>query len=182
MSSNKHESPVADQLKSLESPAPAQSAPEPSPKVPTSLLNPEAQAYTNAVVSEAIKGVFAQLGPLLQSIALTPEKMAEAEKLRRAPDPAAVARELRERKMTQVEFEENERRKKENQAACPHKYPTGQLSINVVRNFPDRQPRFTCASCAIWITPREWRIGAPDAENPRGVPFIAPEHPQYKMA
>jgi len=57
-----------------------------------------------------------------------------------------------------------------------------ELSINVVRNYPDRQPRFTCALCSVWINPREWQIGPPDAENPRGKPFIAEAHPQFKMA
>jgi hypothetical protein len=179
----KNEAPVNEQLTGLEAPAPVQAASVPeAPKVPTSMLNPEAQAYTNALVSEAIKGVFAQLGPMLQSIALTPEKLAEAERLRRAPDPAAVARELRERKMTQQDLEENERQKQANQSACPHVYPTGQATWHVVRNYPDRQPRFSCPLCSIWVTPREWRIGAPDQNNPRGVPYIVPEHPLYRKA
>ena len=151
-------------------------------ETPKELLTPAAQAYTNNLINEAIKGVFAQLGPILESIALTPEKLAQAEALRRAPDPASVARELRERKLTQQEAEENRQNLLRNQAACPHRYPTGQLSINVVRNYPDRQPRFTCALCSVWINPREWQIGPPDAENPRGKPFIAEAHPQFKMA
>src|SRR6267378_8097003 len=134
------------------------------------------------MITDAVKAVFASMGPILSSIALTPEKLAASEALRRAPDPAVVSRELRERKLMQQDQEENRANLLRNQAACPHKYPTGQLSINVVRNYPDRQPRFTCALCSVWINPREWQIGPPDAENPRGKPFIAEAHPQFKMA
>jgi hypothetical protein len=152
-------------------------------KIPTPavLLTPEAQAYTNQLISEAVKGVFAQLGPILQSIALTPEKLAEAEALRRAPDPALVARELRERKLMQQEQEENRANLLRNQAACPHKYPTGQWAVNPVRNYPDRQERFICCLCQSFFQPKRWEIGAPDAENPRGRAYIADEHPQYRM-
>jgi hypothetical protein len=150
-------------------------------ETPKELLTPAAQAYTNSLINEAIKGVFAQLGPLLESIALTPEKLAQAEALRRAPDPAAVARELRERKLMQEEQEENRANLLRNQENCPHKYPTGQWAVSPVRNYPDRQERFICSLCQSFFEPKRWVILAPDAENPRGKPAIAPEHPQYRM-
>ncbi len=65
-------------------------------KTPAELMTPEAQAYTNQLVTNAVKEIFAQMAPLLQSIALTPEKLAEAEKLRRAPTEDELAKKLRE--------------------------------------------------------------------------------------
>jgi hypothetical protein len=169
---------VTENLKALNSPAPAVVV----GGTGDGLRTPEAQAATNAIVAEAVKSVFAQLGPLLESMALTPSKIAEAEKMRRAKSPEEIARDLRERQLMQADLAEAEATKKASQNACPHAYPTGQQSYHVVRNFPDRQPRFSCPLCSIWITPREWRIGAPDADNPRGRAFIAEEHPLYKEA
>jgi len=166
---------VGEQLKNLDAPA----VPV---KTPEALLTPESQAATNAMISAAIRGVFEQLGPMLEKMALTPEKLAESERLRRAPDPAVIARELRERKLMAADLEDAERQKAANQSACPHAYPTGQAAWHVVRNYPDRNPRYTCPLCSCWVTPREWRIGAPDAENPRGRAYIAPEHPLYREA
>lgn len=177
---------VAENIKALNSPAPAAAAAfggsGESSQLPEALRTPEGQAVINATVAEAVKSIFASLAPMLQSMALTPEKIAEAEKMRRAPDPATVARELRERKMMQQDLAEAEQLKKDQQNACPHAYPTGQQTWHVVRNFPDRQPRFSCPLCNIWVTPREWRIGAPTPEEPRGHAFIAEEHPLYREA
>ena len=153
-------------------------------EVPKEMLTPDSQAYTNKLISEAIKGVFAQLGPVFESIALTPEKIAQAEKIRRAPTDeqiAALAREQRERKLTQQEAEENRKNLLHNQANCPHKYPTGQWAVGVIRNYPDRQPRFICMLCSCLFHPAHWEIGPPDAENPRGKAYIAEAHPQYKL-
>jgi hypothetical protein len=189
MSWTKKEAPApeAPALIGLAQPAPAaQSAPEPEAawkKIPTpaALLMPEAQAYTNNLISEAVRGVFERLGPILQSIALTPEKLAEAEALRRAPDPALVAREMRERRLMQQEQEENRANLMRNQTNCPHKYPTGQWAVCPVRNYPDRRERFICNLCQSFFQPKRWEIGAPDAENPRGRAYIAEEHPQYRL-
>jgi len=175
---------VAENLKALNSPAPAAAfggSGEPG-QLPDAMRTPEAQATINATIAEAVRSVFASLAPMFASMALTPEKIAEAEKIRRAPDPATVARELRERKLMQQDLAEAEQQKREQQNACPHQYPTGQLTWHVIRNFPDRQARFSCPLCALWVTPREWRIAAPDAENPRGRAFIAEEHPLYREA
>ncbi len=179
--------PEAPDLSGLTQPAPAvQPSPASEPEAatkniptPAVLLTPEAQAYTNTLISEAIRGVFAQLAPVLQSIALTPEKLAEAEAMRRAPDPKLVARELREKQLMMAEQEENRKNLLRNQAACPHKYPTGQWAVNVVRNYPDRQERFICSLCQSFFEPKRWVIDAPDAENPRGKPRIAEMHSQY---
>lgn len=170
---------VAENLKGLNSPAPVSVA---VPATVDALRTPEAQASVNAVVAEAVKSIFAQLGPMLESMALTPGKIAEAEKLRRARAPEEIARELRERQLMQQDLADAEAQKREQQNACPHCYPTGQAAWHIVRNFPDRQPRFSCPLCSLWVTPRQWMIGAPDAENPRGRAYIAEEHPLYREA
>jgi hypothetical protein len=148
---------------------------------PTELLTPEAQAFTSRMISEAVRGLFEQMAPILSSIALTPEKLAAAEALRRAPDPIKIARELRERKLMAEEAEENRQNLLRNQANCPHKYSTGQWAIGIVRNYPDRQERFVCMLCNRFFQPKRWEIGAPDANNPRGKAYIAPEDPQYRL-
>jgi hypothetical protein len=157
---------------------------EPKSEVPKEMLTPDSQAYTNKLISEAIKGVFAQLGPVFESIALTPEKIAQAEKIRRAPtdsEIAALAREQRERKLTQQEAADNRKNLLRNQANCPHKYPTGQWAVGVIRNYPDRRERFVCMLCQSLFEPSRWVIGPPDADNPRGKAYIEKEHPQYQL-
>lgn len=155
---------------------------EPAKKTspPEILLSPEAQAYMNTAISTSVREVFQSVMPLIEKFAMTPEKIAEAEALRRAPDPALVAREKRERELTRQEAEENRQNLLRRQAACAHKYPTGQTSCSAIRNFPDRQPRFVCMLCAAWFSPKRWEIGPPDAENPRGRAYIAPETPGYR--
>jgi hypothetical protein len=158
------------------------SEPAKKPEVPAAFQTPEGQSYVNASIGAAVREIFREVAPLLQSIALTPEKLAAAEELRRAPtdeQKAAKAREKREKEMTRIDAEENRKNTARLQARCPHAYPLGGSSINLVRNMPDNQPRGICALCQAWITPREWRIAAPDAENPRGRPYIADAHPLY---
>jgi len=153
-------------------------------KTPAELMTPEAQAYTNQLVTNAVKEIFAQMAPLLQSIALTPEKLAEAEKLRRAPtaeELAKKAREKREKKLMMEEAAENRANQERHQAACTHRDENERWAVQVVHNFPDRQPRFLCPKCQSFFEPRRWVVGAPDAENPRGRAYIADEHPQYQM-
>lgn len=178
----------APDLSNLAQPAPGkQLATEPETAstkkipVPPAMLTPEMQAYTSQMISEAVRGVFESMGPLLQSIALTPQKLKEAEDLRRAPDAAKVARELRERKLMHEEEKENRANLARFQAACPHKYPSGGSAINLIHNYPDRQARGICVLCALFLQPRRWEILAPDADNPRGRAVIVDAHPQYDL-
>lgn len=150
-------------------------------QTPAILLNPEAQAAMNQMISAAVRDIFSQLAPVLSSIALTPEKIAEAEKLRRAPDPAAVAREIRERRLMQEEANENQANLLRMRENCPHKYPTGAWAIGVIRNYPDRRERFICALCQNLFEPKRWVIGPPDSENPRGHAYIAEESLGYRV-
>lgn len=159
-------------------------APEPESvkiPVPPSALTPEMQAFISMSISEAVKSVFVQMTPVLASIALTPEKMAEAERLRRAPDAAVVAREMRERKLTQDEATENAQNLARRQNDCFHRYPSGLLSISLIRNYPDRQARGICMTCHKMFQPRRWEIGAPTELSPRGVPFVADADKQYSL-
>jgi hypothetical protein len=182
MSWNKKEKEIETSAPAIAGPGEPGLGSEVGAKVPTppALLNPEMQAYMSASISEAVKGVFASMAPLLASIALTPEKLAEAEALRRAPDPAKIRRELRERQLMQTEQEENRQNLLRNQSACPHKYPTGQWAVCPVRNYPDRRERFICNLCQSFFQPKRWEIAAPDADNPRGRAYIAEAHPDYE--
>ena len=76
---------------------------------PDSLRTPAEQASVNALVSAAVKEAITAMAPMFQSIALTPEKIREANK----PyiDPAAIAREARERAMMREDLAEAERAK-----------------------------------------------------------------------
>lgn len=132
-----------------------------------------------AAVKEAVAGVFEQLGPLLQSMAVTPEKLREANKPYK--DPAVIARELREMLIWKEDEAEARRQTEERQNACPHIDDNGRSSIQLVHNFPDRQPRGVCARCHAYIHPREWRIGAPDDKHPRGVPYLVEPHKNYSI-
>jgi hypothetical protein len=148
-------------------------------KPPVTALNPETIGFINASISAAVTSAMASMGPVLEKIALTPEKLAEAEALRRAPDPAQAEREAREKKLQHLEMAENRDRLQKVRENCPHTYNSGQASINVVSNFPDRQMRGICVVCGEWFNPREWRIGPPTKDEPRGVAYIADAHPQY---
>lgn len=144
-------------------------------------LSPEMQAMINSMVSSAIREAFTGLAPVLQSIALTPEKMLEMERQRRAPDPALVAREARERAMMREDLEKARRDKERIQQACPHKDANMRWSISLIHNYPDRQTRGVCVHCHSLLEPKHWEIGAPDAQNPRGKPHLVAEHPQYHI-
>lgn len=155
-----------------------------APKLPEEMLTPAAQATMAVMIREAVTSVFAQMAPLLKDVALTPEKIQLMEDTRRADSAEVVLAKLRSKREKQLmiaEQEENRKNREHVQAGCRHRYVTGQLAIQVVHNFPDRQPRGTCALCQLWIFPREWRIGAPTEAEPRGVAEIVPAHPQYDL-
>jgi hypothetical protein len=151
-------------------------------KTPTSVIGAEAQGYINASISAAVKeavaGVFESLGPILQSIAVTPEKLREANKP--YVDPAKLARDKRETEKSKADEKENRAMDAARKAACPHLDQNQRSSIRLVHNYPDRQPRGICPICHDLITPREWRIGPPDAENPKGKAVLVLAHKDYR--
>jgi hypothetical protein len=149
---------------------------------PTALITPEAQAYINAsigaTIREAVSGVFANMAPLLEKLAMTPEKIRAAN----TPyvDPDVVARNKRETEKSKQDEKELRGMDAARKAACPHIDQNQRSSIRLVHNFPDRQPRGICPICHDLITPREWRIGPPDAENPKGLAVLYPAHKDYR--
>ena len=148
---------------------------------PDSLRTPAEQASINAMITAAVKEVFASMAPVLQSIALTPEKLAEAQRLGRQPDAAVLAREARERQNMREDLANAERDKLAKQAACSHQDANSKWSINLIHNYPDRQTRGVCSHCLKIFQPKHWEIGAPDPQNPRGKPILVDADPQYAI-
>lgn len=148
---------------------------------PDSLRTPAEQASINAMITQAVREVFASMAPVLQSIALTPEKLAEAQRLGRQPDAAVLAREARERQNMREDLANAERDKLAKQAACSHQDANSKWSISLVHNYPDRQTRGVCHHCLKVFEPRRWTIGAPDEKNPRGCPKLVDADPQYHI-
>lgn len=148
----------------------------------SSALSPEALAAINTAtahaVQEAVTAVFTQLGPVLKDMAITPEKLREAN--RPYQDPAKLLRELRESQKSKADEAEIAKNLAARRAACPHLDKNGRSSICLVHNQPDHQPRGVCVVCGDWIHPKEWRIGAPTDTEPRGHAYLVEPHKDYR--
>ena len=147
-------------------------------------LSHEQQAYINSSISAAVREALTALGPILQSVAVTPEKMLEMERLRREPSDAekkAKLREARERALMKEDLEEAARNTELKQKNCPkgHRDENNRYAIALIHNYPDRQPRGVCTHCHLLIEPTHWEIGAPDEKNPRGKAYLVKAHPLY---
>lgn len=157
------------------------------PAIPSELSSVAAQAYINDAirkgVQEAMQGMFAGFGTTLsdaiQAVALTPEKLLKMEEMRRAPDAALVAREAREKAQSKAQDLENQRNLELRQKNCGHRDKNGKDAINLVHNHPDHNPRGVCPLCHVWITPREWRIGAPGSHGRADGAYLVDESPDY---
>src|ERR1035437_7344714 len=112
----------------------------------------------SAAVREAVEGVFKTLGPLLKDMAMTPEKIREANKP--YEDPAKIAREMRESLKSKADEEENRKLDRQRKDNCPHLDQNARSSVSVVHNHQDHQPRGVCVLCHDWIHPKEWRYAA----------------------
>jgi hypothetical protein len=151
-------------------------------QTPQALVTPEAQAFVSASISAAVKeavaGVFASLGPILREMQMTPEKIRAAN----TPyvDPDVVARNKRETEKSKADEKELRAMDAARKAACPHMDQNQRSSIRLIHNYPDRQPRGICPICHDLITPREWVIGPPDAENPKGKAVLVDAHKDYR--
>jgi hypothetical protein len=162
-------------------------APEQPRSIPPELLTPAAIAYMNVNTADIIKEIFRELRPMLEANALSPEKLThaftEAERLRREPTETELAfkkRQAREKKAMHVEQENNRKNLQLTQENCPHRYPNSQLAVAAVNNYHDRQPRFVCFKCQLFIQPRHWECGImPTEENPLGTDRIVDAHPLY---
>lgn len=154
-------------------------------------LTPEQQVVANAntaaAVQQAMAAIFANLGPVLERISLTPEKLRES--MKPYVDPASIARELRERQQMREQDALNRKMLVERQANCSHKDKNEKWAIQLTHNFPDHAARGTCPLCMIWIHPAEWRIGTQETHpydpvantGRRDHAYIEPEHPLYKI-
>ena len=104
----------------------------------SSALTPEQMAIINtatqSAVQEAIKSVFAGLTPVLKDMAMTPDKIREANKP--YVDPAHIARELRESLKSKEDEAQIARITAARRAACPHLDKNGRSSICLVHNQP----------------------------------------------
>lgn len=158
---------------------------EAKPKVttPEELVDPRVQAMVNERLNATVKEIFAGLAPILKDVlektALTPEKMAQMEEIRRAPSQSQVARELRDRKRMQADEEERLATIARKQEACSHRYPTGTYSCSTTHNYPDRMPRIVCVICHALFAPTHWRIDA-DPTDPKGKAVLVAAHPRYQ--
>lgn len=149
----------------------------------SSALSPEALGAINAATAKAVEAavaaVFAGLGPVLKDMAITPEKLREANKP--YEDPAKVLRELRESQKSKADEAEIARATKARRDACPHLDKNGRSAICLVHNQPDHQPRGVCVVCGDWIHPKEWRIGPPTDAEPRGKAYLVEPHKDYRV-
>jgi hypothetical protein len=147
----------------------------------SSALSPEQLGAINmataAAVKEAIAGMAAFFSPMIEKMAITPEKLREANKP--YVDPKKAAREERETKLWRQDIEDNRRNLQSAQDNCLHEDDNQRTSIRLIRNFPDRQVRGVCVKCQAIIHPKEWRIGAPNDANPRGVAYLVEPHKDY---
>jgi hypothetical protein len=95
-------------------------------------------------------------------------------------DPDVVARNKRETEKSKADEKELRAMDAARKAACPHMDQNQRSSIRLIHNYPDRQPRGICPICHDLITPREWVIGPPDAENPKGKAVLVDAHKDYR--
>jgi hypothetical protein len=134
------------------------------------------------LIRETVKELIAELGPVFQSIALTPEKLREAQKP--YEDPAKLARELHEQESWRRQEVEKEATRKALQESCPHKDKNGKLNISLQHNYHDHMPRGICMVCGIFIHPAYWDYRPVTDEVTGKVQdkgFIVPEHKLYYL-
>jgi hypothetical protein len=132
-----------------------------------------------AMIRDVVKELFKEMGPILQSIALTPEKLREAQKP--YEDPLQIARELHEQENWRQQERDKEKNKADLQAHCTHKDKNGKWNVSLQHNWHDMQPRGICKICGLFIHPAYWDF-RPEADA-KGVvkdkAYIVPEHKLY---
>jgi len=152
----------------------------------SSALSPETlaaiNASTGAAVQEAVKAIFTQFAPLLQSVASMPDALKDALTPKQTEEQRKkILREERESLKSKADEAEQRKADRARKDACPHLDKNGRSSINLVHNFPDHQPRGLCVLCQDLIHPKEWRIAPPDEKNPRGRAYLAEPHKDYRI-
>jgi hypothetical protein len=136
---------------------------------------------TKELMRDLVRDIFKEFAPVLQSIALTPDKLREAQKP--YEDPLKLARELHEQQQWRKQELEKSELKKARQTACPHKDKQQKWSVQLQHNFHDRLPRGICSLCELFIHPAYWDYRP--ITNPDGTvtdkAFIIKEHPLYHI-
>jgi hypothetical protein len=108
----------------------------------------------NALVSRNTEQFFEKFAPILESIALTPAKLREAQKP--YVDPDVIARNNFERGEFYRLQRESDDLIKAQQAACPHIDRNQKYTIKLQHNFHDNMPRGICVRCNLYIEPAHW--------------------------
>lgn len=137
---------------------------------------------TREIIRDVVREMFKEFAPVLQSIALTPEKLREAQ--RPYEDPLKLARELHEQEQWRQQEIEKEANKKALQAGCPHKDQNQKWNISLQHNFHDHMPRGVCNMCGIYIYPAHWDyrpVTQDGGLTVKDVGFVVPEHPLYHI-
>jgi hypothetical protein len=118
-----------------------------------------------------------QLIEAMQAVAFTPEKLAMLVQELKKPyvDPAAEARELRERQKTRDDYRKMLADKQLRQERCRHKDKSNTWRFHLIHNYPDGKPRGLCRFCDIFVGPGEWDFDF------HGKPFQHPRHPLYDI-
>jgi len=106
---------------------------------------------TKSDVVDIVGAMFKQFAPILESLALTPEKLREANKP--YVDPAVTARMFREQQNWRQQEEENRKTRELIQSQCTHKDKNGRWAISLQHNFHDLLPRGICTHCLVNIWP-----------------------------
>jgi hypothetical protein len=128
------------------------------------------------MVREVVKELFKEMAPIFKDIALTPEKLREANKP--YEDPAKIARELREQQKWREQETEKTKQMAARQANCSHMDKNMKWAIRLQHNFHDNMPRGICPLCELLIYPAHWDFRP---ENGKDKAFIIKEHPLYHI-
>lgn len=118
-----------------------------------------------------------QLMEMIQSVAFTPEKLKMLVEELKKPyvDPAAEAREQRERAKTREDYRKMLLAKQERQKRCRHKDDNEAWAFSLIHNYPDRKVRGICMHCDVMVGPATWDYTFDQQ------PFQHPEHPLYSI-
>lgn len=143
----------------------------------SSALSPEALALMNAAVQAAVIEAVRGLGPILQSVALTPEKIQAMKEPYK--DPKLIAREKREMQQAREQEKELREMDERRRASCLHQDKLGNDSISLVHNQLDHSVAGVCMQCHDWIHGRRWVIDAPDPETGKTQAHVQPAHKDY---
>lgn len=121
---------------------------------PKTFTADEVKELIKQTTEQTTKTIFAEFGPILQSIALTPEKLREANKPYIAPEE--LARKNHERKEFAKAEEQRNEGIRRSRLSCKHKDDNGKYVIGISHNFHDGLPRGVCPRCGITIEPAHW--------------------------